>query len=119
MAAERSYSPYSRFRVGAVVVAADGATYEGTNVENGAYGSAMCAEAVAVATAVAAGARKIDRVVIACIDAPDIDGSYPCGNCLQLMNEFGVEEVVVSGAGEGSRRHDFEELLPHGFTLAG
>lgn len=110
--AERSYSPYSSFRVGAVVVAADGAEYEGVNVENAAYGSAICAEASAIAAAATAGARTIRTVAVAGLDAEEC---YPCGNCRQLMREFSVDEVVVQDPGGGPRVHMLEELLPHSF----
>lgn len=118
-AAERSYSPYSRFRVGAVVVDAQGRFHTGANVENAAYGSSICAEATAISGAAARGVRKMAGVAVACIDAADVDQAYPCGNCRQLMNEFGVEWVVVT-ASEGSevRRHDLSELHPYGFFLA-
>lgn len=117
-AAVRSYSPYSRFRVGAMVLGAGGELYEGCNVENAAYGSSICAEATAISGAVARGLRKIVGIAVACVDAADVDGAYPCGDCRQLMNEFGTEWVVVT-AGEGSevRRHEFETLHPYGFTL--
>ena len=92
--------------------------YLGANVENAAYGSTLCAEAVAIGGAVSAGARKLSTVAVACIDAEDVDGAYPCGNCRQLMNEFGVETVIVT-AGEGTevRQHTLDELNPYGFTL--
>ena len=117
-AALGSYSPYSGFRVGAVVIGADGRRYTGSNVENAAYGSSICAEATAIAGAVAMGLRKIEGVAVACIDAETVDGAYPCGNCRQILNEFDTEWVMVT-AGEGSevRRHSFEELLPFGFFL--
>ena len=117
-AALGSYSPYSRFRVGAVVLGAGGELHEGCNVENAAYGSAICAEATAISGAVASGLRKIVGVAVACVDARDVDGAYPCGNCRQLMNEFETEWVVVT-AGQGSevRRHEFESLHPYGFNL--
>ena len=117
-AALGSYSPYSRFRVGAVVVDADGGLHTGANVENAAYGSSICAEATAISGAAARGVRSMVGVAVACIDAADIEGAYPCGNCRQLMNEFGVEWMVVT-AGEGSevRRHDFPHLHPYGFFL--
>ena len=76
-AAENAYSPYSNFRVGAVVVSADGETFTGANIENAAYPSSNCAEATAVHTAVATGVRKIDTLAVACIDAPTVQGSYP------------------------------------------
>jgi cytidine deaminase len=116
-AALGSYSPYSKFRVGAVVVAADGSRHTGANVENAAYGSSICAEATAIAGAVARGVRNIDTVAVACIDATDMSGTYPCGNCRQLMSEFGVRRVVIAGPNGEVVEHDFEELHPHGFVL--
>jgi cytidine deaminase len=117
-AAGNSYSPYSGFRVGAVVVADDGRIYTGANIENAAYPSSNCGEATAIHTAVADGVRKIDTLAVACIDAADVEGSYPCGRCRQIMAEFGVETVIVTG-GEGSeiREHTLDELLPNRFTL--
>jgi cytidine deaminase len=93
-AAFNSYAPYSDFHVGAVVVADDGRVFAGCNVEN------------------AAGVRKIDTVVIACLDAGEC---YPCGNCRQLMREFGVDTVVVQDGSGSLRTHDFSEILPHSF----
>jgi len=115
-AAEHAYAPFSRFRVGAVAVDADGNRYVGVNVENSAYPATTCAEAAAVAAAVAAGARQIDTVAVACIDA-DRPG-YPCGNCRQIMHEFGVRRVIVDGP-DGPVEHDLSEILPHGFRLQG
>lgn len=113
-----SYSPYSGFRVGAVVVGENGETFTGANVENAAYPVSSCAEATAITTAVAQGVRIIRAVAVACIDAKDVDGAYPCGRCRQIMSEFDVESVIVTG-GEGSevREHTLDELLPHRFTL--
>ena len=117
-AAEASYSPYSRFRVGAVVVGEDGEILTGANVENAAYPGSSCAEGTAISTAVSQGVRKISTVAVACIDAKDVDGAYPCGRCRQIMSEFGVEKVIV-GAGDGSavREHTLDHLLPHQFDL--
>ena len=115
-AAEGSYSPYSKFRVGAVVVGQEGEVFTGANVENAAYPSGTCAEANAINTAVAQGVREIATVVVACIDAVGVGSAYPCGRCRQIMSEFGVERVVVT-AGDGSevREHRFADLLPHNF----
>lgn len=117
-AAEGSYSPYSGFRVGAVAVGADGEIFTAANVENAAYPSSSCAEANAVAAAVSHGVRDLDTVAVACIDADDTDGAYPCGRCRQIMSEFDVERVIVT-ASEGSkvREHSLDELLPHRFSL--
>lgn len=118
VAAKSSYSPYSKFRVGTVVVDATGNQYAGANVENAAYGSSVCAEVAAITGAVVRGARRLPTLAVACIDADDVDGAYPCGNCRQVMHEFGVERVIVA-AGDGSevREHRFDELHPHGFSL--
>ena len=114
-AAEKAYAPFSEYRVGAVVVADDGTTYRGANVENSAYGSAMCAEATALAHAVSSGARKIDTVVVTTLDGDE--PGYPCGNCRQLMVEFDVDRVVIDGFDDGPIVHRLEELIPHGFRL--
>lgn len=113
-AAEQAYVPYSGFRVGAVVVDDQGNRYQGANVENSAYGATICAEATAIAQAVASGARKLTVVAVSCIDAEE--AGYPCGNCRQLMREFDVETVIVDGP-DGPVEHTLEELLPHGFRL--
>ena len=117
-AAQNAYSPYSHFRVGAVVVSSEGQTFTGANIENAAYPSSNCAEATAIHTAVAAGVRKIDTLAVACIDASEVQGSYPCGRCRQIMAEFGVETVIVAaGQGSETRVHTLDELLPFRFTL--
>ena len=113
-AAQHAYAPFSHFRVGAVVVAADGTQYTGANVENSAYGSGICAEGSAITRAVSAGVRAIDTVAVACIDATE--AGYPCGNCRQIMVEFDVKRVVVD-APDGPRVHTLAELIPHGFKL--
>ena len=117
-AAKNSYSPYSNFRVGAVVVGENGEVFTGANVENAAYPSSNCGEATAINTAVAAGVRKLDTLAVACIDASDVEGAYPCGRCRQIMSEFGIEKIIVAG-GEGSeiREHTLDDLLPHRFTI--
>jgi cytidine deaminase len=115
-AAENAYAPYSRFRVGAVVVGADGETFLGANIENASYPVSSCAEATAVNTAAAQGVRQVDTVAVACIDAASVDGSYPCGRCRQIMAEFGTRRVIVTaGPGSEIRTHTLDELLPHRF----
>ena len=116
-AAENAYAPYSRFRVGAAVLAEDGTVYTGANVENAAYPSSSCAEATAVAHAASEGMRKIKATAVACLDAVSLEGSYPCGRCRQILNEFDTEMVYVTGAGSEFREHTLAELLPHGFKL--
>ncbi len=111
-AATRSYSPYSSFRVGAAVLAADGTVYTGANVENAAYGSAVCAESSAITAAVNAGVRKIETVAAVCLDG---EFCSPCGNCRQIMQEFFVETVVMYGPDGEPDARPLSELLPMSF----
>ena len=108
-----AYVPHSHLRVGAVVVVSDGTRFTGANVENAAYPSTLCAEAVALGSAIAAGHRSIQTVAVV---SPDLPSIYPCGQCRQRMAEFGVESVVVEDADGDPRVHAFDELLPSGFT---
>ena len=110
-AAANAYAPYSRFRVGAVAVAEDGSRFTGVNVENAAYGSTLCAEAAAVAAAVSAGHRRLETIAVTC---PDGDECFPCGNCRQLMVEFGVENVIVGAPGHATV-HRMADLMPRSF----
>lgn len=116
-AAAGSYSPYSGFRVGAAVETADGTVLASANVENAAYPVSQCAEANAVNYAVSQGHRTIPVVAVACIDAVSVDDAYPCGRCLQIMSEFGVETVYVTTAAGEVREHALDELLPHRFSI--
>jgi cytidine deaminase len=101
-----------------VVVGAGGEVVTGANIENAAYPASNCAEATAIGAAVSQGVREIDTVAVACVDADDVEGAYPCGRCRQIMSEFDVKRIVVT-AGEGSeiREHTLDELLPHRFNL--
>jgi cytidine deaminase len=116
-AALGSYSPYSKFRVGAVVVADDGRIFSSANVENAAYPVSQCAEANAVNYAASQGVRRIATVAVACIDAREADLAYPCGRCRQIMSEFDVARVLVTTAEGEIRSHTLDELLPYRFSF--
>jgi len=116
-AALGAYAPYSKFRVGAAVLGADGRIFTGANIENAAYPASNCAEATAIGTAVSAGVRQVDKVAVACIDAPSLDAAYPCGRCRQIMSEFGTRLVLVTTGDSEIREHGLDELLPHQFKL--
>lgn len=103
----RSYSPYSRYAVGASVLTASGAVISGCNVENASYGLSLCAERVAIHRAVVEGHRKI-RAVAVVTDAP---AAMPCGACRQVMYEFGVQEVIVAGPRGAPRVFRLDDLL--------
>ena len=111
-AAEQSYSPYSNYRVGAVVVATDGTEYLGCNVENAAYGASICAEANAITNAAADGIRAIDTVAVTCLDG---DACSPCGNCRQIMREFGVRRVILTDESGDPVEYTLDDLLPRSF----
>jgi cytidine deaminase len=116
-AAEYAYVPYSGFRVGAVIVAGDGTTYQGVNWENAAYPSGTCAEASAISAAVTAGRTELVTVAVACIDAAADQESFPCGQCRQRLHEFGVRNVIVAKPDGTAGTYSLAELLPHGFRL--
>jgi len=112
-AADQAYAPYSHLRVGAVVVGETGTVYTGANVENAAYPSTLCAEAVAIAHAVASGERKL-RVLA--VISPDLPAILPCGQCRQRMSEFNVDRVVVEGPDGDPASHTLDEMLPGRFA---
>ena len=111
-AAEGSYSPYSHFRVGAAIVTGDGAVVTAANVENAAFGASICAEANAISSAIAAGAKSVSTVAVVCLDG---ELCTPCGNCRQIMREFGVERVVLRATDGAAHPVTLEDLLPMSF----
>jgi cytidine deaminase len=113
-ARRRAYAPYSGFKVGAAVRAGR-AIHAGANVENASYGLTLCAERVAVAAAVTAGARRLEAVAIASgTDEP----TPPCGACLQTLAELGAPGLPVILVGARGKRVEttLGELLPRAFS---
>jgi cytidine deaminase len=110
-----SYSPYSKFRVGAVLVSEEGNLYSGVNVENSSYGLTNCAERSAIFKAVSEGERKFKTIVIAS-DAEDF--ITPCGACRQVMMEICGKnlDVVLSNIDNEIRILKMEDLLPLSFN---
>ena len=109
---DRAYAPYSKYHVGAALLAASGEIYEGINVENAAYPSSMCAERTAVFQAVTAGERKFTAIAVA-----SSNGGSPCGACRQVLSEFGVDllVIVVDDTGKVLIESKLSELLPESF----
>ena len=115
-AAERSYSPYSHFPVGAALECADGAVFTGCNIENASYTPTVCAERTAFFKAVSEGRRSFRAIAIAggAADAPAV----PCGACRQTLAEFCGPEmpVAVAPLREGAATvRTLGDYLPHAF----
>ncbi|MGD1979531.1 MAG: cytidine deaminase, partial [Akkermansiaceae bacterium] len=89
-ARERSYSPYSKFPVGAALLTKRGKLFCGTNVENASYGLTICAERVAIGTAVAAGEQEFSAIAVVVKG-----GGSPCGACRQVLYEFAPDLRVL------------------------
>lgn len=111
-AREKAHAPYSRFAVGAALLAKSGRIYTGCNVENASYGLSTCAERVAVFKAVSEGERDFEAIAIV-----TEKGVTPCGACRQVMMEFGDDvQVIVADEAGGYRVFTLQELLPEAFT---
>ena len=112
---QNAYCPYSNFRVGVALEAADGRVFVGTNVESASYGLTICAERMAIGAAVAGGARRFNRIVVATdVDPP----ASPCGACRQLLAEFGLDLEVIAVGPKTERRWVLRDLLPDAFVKA-
>ena len=116
-AAANSYSPYSRFRVGAALGLSNDEIVTGTNVENASLGMTICAERAAVALAVSQFGPKI-RIRAAAVANLNGAASPPCGSCRQVLAEFIEPDApVVFPVEDGTRTMAFKELLPLGFEM--
>lgn len=116
-AAAQSYSPYSRFPVGAALLFDGGSVVTGTNIENASYGLALCAETVAVARAMADGVRG--GLVRLAVTGPGTDPITPCGRCRQVLNELaqlgGTDPEVLCAGPDTVTTVRLSQLLPHAF----
>ena len=109
---ERSYSPFSKFRVGAALLTKSGEIVTGVNIENSSLGATICAERTAFVKAISEGYREFDTIAI----ASSGQEAWPCGICRQFMYEFAPDLTLLVA----QRDHSFvkltlRELLPHGF----
>jgi cytidine deaminase len=115
-AKETSYSPYSKFRVGAALLTSDGEIFAGCNVENASYGLAICAERNAVFQAAFAGKRKITAVAVTSDENTFIT---PCGACRQVISEFADQhaEIILITKNGKSKSVKFGKIFPTPPTL--
>jgi cytidine deaminase len=112
-ARERAYAPYSQFAVGAALVDAEGRVFTGCNVENVSFGLTMCAERVALGSAVAAGASRFQAIVIVADTRWPVS---PCGACRQVLAEFAPELRVVLSTRIHVQEFSLADLLPRAAT---
>ena len=114
-ALNNAHAPYSNFPVGAALRTRNGQVITGCNVENSAFGLAICAETLAMAYAVSQGLTEFDEIAIA---TDDTEPTPPCGACRQVLNEFAPNIKVYSYTRDGKEAvWTLDELLPHAFVL--
>lgn len=112
-ARRRAHAPYSKFKVGAAILADDGKVYAGCNVENAAYPEGVCAETSAISAMVLAGGRRIKEILVIG-SAAEVT---PCGGCRQRIREFSDPDTRIHLCAGGKRVASLglEELLPRSF----
>ena len=114
-----AYVPYSKFRVGAAVLAKNGAIYTGCNIENAAYTPSNCAERTAFFKAVSEGVREFTAIcIVGGKDGVPEGLTAPCGVCRQVMMEFCDPEtfqIILPSSREEYEIFTLKELLPVGF----
>lgn len=121
-ARNNSYAPYSKYRVGAAILCADGNIVKGSNIENASYGGTICAERCAVVKAVSEGNNRFTAIAICGgpENEKDIlsDYAYPCGICRQVLREFVAPDsfiVIVAKSIDDYKKYTLSELLPDSF----
>ncbi|NLV51583.1 MAG: cytidine deaminase [Clostridiales bacterium] len=114
-ASEKSYSPYSGFKVGAALLCADGSVYQGCNVECAAFGDTVCAEKTAITKAISEGKRRFTMLAVA---AQSDTYCMPCGSCRQFIAEFAHDIEILSARSDGRYvSYKLRQLLPYSFDL--
>ncbi|MBQ3518881.1 MAG: cytidine deaminase [Clostridia bacterium] len=107
---KNSYSPYSNYKVGAALLAKSGKIYIGTNFENAAFGAGICAERVALGSAISAGEREFLAICV-CGNSMVL----PCGICRQTLSEFDDIEIICCDENGNEKQYMLSSILPHAF----
>lgn len=114
-----SYAPYSRFKVGAALLAKNGKVYGGCNIENVAFSPSNCAERTAFFRAIAEGVKDFDAIaIVGGKDGVLTDYCAPCGVCRQVMSEFcspSEFKIILAVSEKDFKVYTLSELLPLGF----
>lgn len=115
----KSYSPYSNYTVGCVLVCKNGKRYTGCNIENNGIQS-ICAERVAFTKAISEGEKEFDYIITlgGKKEEEAVDECLPCGYCRQFMNEFVDKNFkIYSIDKENVKKYNMDDLLPYSFKL--
>ena len=114
-----SYTPYSKFKVGAALLSSEGKIYTGCNIENASYTPTVCAERTAFFKAVSEGVREFKAIAIVGGHADDkeLDYCFPCGVCRQVMSEFCRDSflVIIAKSVDEYRTFSLPDILPERF----
>ena len=110
---EFSYSPYSKFKVGAAVLTKKGNVYGGCNIENSSFPVTNCAERTAIFKAVSEGEQEFEAIALIA-DTPG--PCSPCGACRQVMVEFKIPKIIMANLKGDVKVVTLEELMPYAFT---
>jgi|WetSurMetagenome_2_1015567.scaffolds.fasta_scaffold111292_3 cytidine deaminase len=114
-AKRNSYSPYSKFKVGAAILTKHGKIFAGANIECASYSLTICAERVAAVKAISSGELKFKYIAIA---TNKKQVAFPCGACLQFLTEFSSNlKVILVKSEKEYKIFDLKDLLPQNFVL--
>lgn len=114
-ARKRAYAPYSKYRVGCALRDDKGKLFTGCNVETANYSGTVCAERTALVKMVSRGGKRCRRIVV--VTSSEVP-AFPCGECLQMINELGRDSTVfaVNHRGTIYREASLQELFPYAFS---
>jgi cytidine deaminase len=108
-----SYSPYSKFKVSALIRTRSGKIFTGVNIENASYGLTVCAERVALFKAISEGEKEFETLFIY---TPTKEFTFPCGACLQVLREQTKELDIILINRQGEEKElKLSQLLPNPF----